>query len=158
MLDSLVENKIFERHQSGTANSKDMIASCVVHFTPEPILRNERYQKWMENFGWSTQHIIVNESNNCLGIEAIHKVQHQLHLLHNEIFPFLDESNIPIKKSTTSQNENINDDDNTEIISKIAVRQTVQYCKYLFKLSNNLISFNKYFKFTFRLQILMTLL
>lgn len=84
-----------------------MIASCIVHFTPEAIIKDERYQKWMENFGWSTQHMIVNESNTCLGTEAIHKFQHQLHLLHDRIFPFWDESNIPKEISTTSQKSGI---------------------------------------------------
>ncbi|XP_043476236.1 ribonuclease Z, mitochondrial isoform X3 [Leptopilina heterotoma] len=107
LLESLIQNPIFANYQSGTAKSKDMIASCIVHFTPESIIKDARYQKWMENFGWSTQHMIVNESNTCLGTEAIHKFQHQLHLLHDRIFPFWDESNIPTEVSATSQKSGI---------------------------------------------------
>ena len=103
LLECLVNNPIFENHQSASATSKDSIALCVVHFTPENILRDARYSKWMEKFGWTTQHIIVNETNTCLGTEAVHKVQHQLHLLHDTIFPFLDESRVTVVKNPQSK-------------------------------------------------------
>ena len=104
LLESLINNPIFEKYQSGTAASKDMIAVCIVHFTPENILNDQRYKKWMEKFGWTTQHMIVNESNTCLGTEAVHKVQHQLHLLHDTIFPFLDQSHIKIESPKSYSN------------------------------------------------------
>lgn len=43
----------------------------------------------MNRFSASTQHIILNESNTCMGSVAVHRIQHQLHLLNQELFPVL---------------------------------------------------------------------
>ncbi|XP_008548649.2 ribonuclease Z, mitochondrial isoform X2 [Microplitis demolitor] len=88
-LDSLVDNKVFNEYQNNA--DKNNIPQYIVHFTPENVLRNSRYVDWMCKFSSETQHIIINETNNCLNHEAIHRIQHKLHLLHPEIFPMLHE-------------------------------------------------------------------
>ncbi|XP_015588985.1 ribonuclease Z, mitochondrial [Cephus cinctus] len=88
-LDSLTNNETFKNYQA-TASEEDNIAYCVVHFTPEEVLKNPRYKEWINKFSQKTQHIIINEENECIGSEAVHRIQHKLHLLHPEIFPFFD--------------------------------------------------------------------
>lgn len=50
-----------------------------------------RYIEWMNKFESNTRHIVVNEKNECMGTEAIHRHQYKLHMLHSEIFPLLNE-------------------------------------------------------------------
>ena len=51
-----------------------------------------RYKTWINEFSPSTKHLVVNESNTCLGSEAVHRVQYQLNLLEPKIFPLLHEN------------------------------------------------------------------
>lgn len=48
-----------------------------------------RYQEWIENFSPSTQHLVLNDANTCMGSVAVHRIQYQLNLLSSEIFPLL---------------------------------------------------------------------
>ncbi|XP_024892683.1 ribonuclease Z, mitochondrial [Temnothorax curvispinosus] len=89
-LESFVNHPAFARHQTGTA-TKDDVPYCVIHFTPQNVMDNSRYVNWMGKFGLGTRHIVVNEENECMGTEAVHRHQHKLHMLHPEIFPFLNE-------------------------------------------------------------------
>lgn len=89
-LDSLVENPVFENYQHSVATDENL-AFCVVHFTPEEVMADPRYRDWMDKFGISTKHLVLNEENDCLGSEAVHRMQHKLHLIHPKIFPFLNE-------------------------------------------------------------------
>lgn len=127
LLQCLINNPIFDKHQSASAASKDMIALCVIHFTPEKILRDARYSKWMEKFGWATQHIIVNETNTCLGTEAVHRVQHQLHLLHDTVFPFLDQSHIKLDNSSQPRLHDDAKDTEPDSSSEYDVRYNIFY-------------------------------
>lgn len=84
----VIENsKDFDEHQQSES------VKYIVHFTPKDIINNTRYKKWMEKFG-TAQHLILNELNKSFTSEAIHRMQHQLHLIHPEIFPFLQEQNL----------------------------------------------------------------
>lgn len=87
-IDAIVENKVFLNHQEETAKDKELIAQYIVHFTPENVLNNKKYRDWMRKFGKDTKHLIINEENKGGSSEAMHKMQHQLHLLHETIFPF----------------------------------------------------------------------
>ncbi|XP_046740756.1 ribonuclease Z, mitochondrial [Diprion similis] len=89
-LESLVENPIFEDYQQSTAE-EDNIPFCIVHFTPVEVMADPRYKKWMNAFGPGPIQLVINEQNDCLGSEAVHEMQHMLHLLHPTIFPFLSE-------------------------------------------------------------------
>lgn len=95
-LESFVNQSAFARHQTTISNENDM-PYCIVHFTPQVVMNNPRYIDWMNKFGLNTRHIIVNEENQCMGTEASHRHQHKLHMLHPEIFPFLNEESFQKK-------------------------------------------------------------
>lgn len=88
-IDVIVENPAFLKYQEGTAENEEEIARYIVHFTPSNILENQKYKDWMRKFGLKTQHLIINEENKGYCSEAMHKMQHKLHLIHPNIFPFL---------------------------------------------------------------------
>lgn len=89
-LESFVNHPAFARHQATTSNENDTPYG-IVHFTPQKMMDDPRYVDWMNKFDSSTRHIVVSEENECMGSEAIHRQQHKLHMLHPEIFPFLNE-------------------------------------------------------------------
>lgn len=43
----------------------------------------------MDDFPASTQHLMLNEMNTCMGSESVHRVQHKLNLLSEDMFPLL---------------------------------------------------------------------
>ncbi|XP_067403847.1 zinc phosphodiesterase ELAC protein 2 isoform X2 [Emydura macquarii macquarii] len=85
-VDAICENETFRRYQEGKA--EDHVA-LVVHITPESVLRDSRYKQWLERFGPTTQHLILNENSNAVHNIRSHKIQTQLNLIHSEIFPLL---------------------------------------------------------------------
>ncbi|KAK9888230.1 hypothetical protein WA026_000498 [Henosepilachna vigintioctopunctata] len=87
---SLVSNKEFKKYQK-FATDESMVAYVVVHFSPKRIVDDARYQSWMELFLPSTQHLILNETNSCMGSMAVHRIQHKLNMIHPDIFPLLKE-------------------------------------------------------------------
>lgn len=54
-----------------------------------------RYQAFLNRFGTTTRHLLLNEQNSCLGSEAVHRTQHKLHLLDPDIFPLLKDVSVP---------------------------------------------------------------
>ncbi|KAK0175588.1 hypothetical protein PV327_009328 [Microctonus hyperodae] len=97
-LDSLINNEVFKNYQKD-ASDPENIAKCIVHFSPENIIRNPRYIEWMSRFENDTEHLIINENNSCLSYEGIHKIQHKLNLLHPTIFPLIHDQ-FPAVEST----------------------------------------------------------
>ncbi|CAI5766249.1 phosphodiesterase ELAC 2 isoform X1 [Podarcis lilfordi] len=85
-IDAVCENDTLRRYQEG---KQETPVALVVHITPERILKDSRYKQWLERFGASTQHLILNE--NCRSVHQLrsHKIQTQLNLIHPEIFPLL---------------------------------------------------------------------
>uniref|UniRef100_A0A670JXC9 Zinc phosphodiesterase ELAC protein 2 n=1 Tax=Podarcis muralis TaxID=64176 RepID=A0A670JXC9_PODMU len=85
-IDAVFENDTLRRYQEG---KQETPVALVVHITPERILKDSRYKKWLERFGASTQHLILNE--NCRSVHQLrsYKIQTQLNLIHPEIFPLL---------------------------------------------------------------------
>ncbi|XP_032995487.1 zinc phosphodiesterase ELAC protein 2 isoform X2 [Lacerta agilis] len=85
-IDAVCENETLRRYQEG---KQETPVALVVHITPEHILKDSRYKQWLERFGASTQHLILNE--NCRSVHQLrsHKIQTQLNLIHPEIFPLL---------------------------------------------------------------------
>ncbi|XP_016041972.1 zinc phosphodiesterase ELAC protein 2 isoform X2 [Erinaceus europaeus] len=79
----ICENTEFKRYQGNA----DTSVALVVHMTPECVLKDSRYQQWMERFGPETQHLILNET--CASVHNLrsHKIQTQLNLIHPDIFP-----------------------------------------------------------------------
>lgn len=102
-IDSLVKNPMFARHQSSAKSEVD-IAFLVVHFTPSSVMEDPRYQKWMQEFFPSTYHLVINDSNSCMGSVAVHRIQQKLNLLHPDIFPLLKDKGIPLEELSTLQN------------------------------------------------------
>ncbi|KAG5890173.1 hypothetical protein JTB14_014340 [Gonioctena quinquepunctata] len=87
-LDSLIGSKAFIKHQR-SCNCDEEAANVVVHFTPRAVVNHPRYKQWIDEFLPSTQHIMLNEYNRCMGSQAVHRIQYKLNLLSNEIFPLL---------------------------------------------------------------------
>uniref|UniRef100_A0A8C6U870 Zinc phosphodiesterase ELAC protein 2 n=1 Tax=Neogobius melanostomus TaxID=47308 RepID=A0A8C6U870_9GOBI len=80
---SVCTNQQLLRHVSGTEDP----AALVVHLTPESVLSSERYQRWMESFPSSTEHLILNEHARTVHNIRSYKLQAQLHMVHPEVFP-----------------------------------------------------------------------
>lgn len=43
----------------------------------------------MDDFPATTQHLMLNEMNTCMGSESVYRTQYKLNLLSEEIFPLL---------------------------------------------------------------------
>lgn len=43
----------------------------------------------MERFSPSTQHLLLNDANTCLGSLSVYRIQYKLNLLSEELFPLL---------------------------------------------------------------------
>lgn len=76
----------------------------VVHFTPQEVVANPRYQEWMARFSPSTSHVIINDANSCMGSEAVHRIQYKLNLLNDNLFPLLGDNGIPKKEACSEGN------------------------------------------------------
>ncbi|NXL87458.1 RNZ2 protein, partial [Alectura lathami] len=85
-VDAVCENETFRRYQEGLPENK---VALVVHMTPESVLRDSRYQQWLERFGPGTQHLVLNENCSAVHNPRSYKIQSQLNLIHPEIFPLL---------------------------------------------------------------------
>lgn len=85
-VDSICENDTFKRYQDEKSENP---VSLVIHMTPEFILRSVKYQQWMERFGPTTEHLILNEKSSTVHNLRSDKIQTQLNLIHPEIFPQL---------------------------------------------------------------------
>ncbi|XP_067914079.1 zinc phosphodiesterase ELAC protein 2 [Heterodontus francisci] len=83
----MCENEQLKRYQTGGSESP---AALVVHMAPEPVLANNVYKSWMERFGPTTEHLVLNEHNQTVHNLRSHKIQTQLNLIHPEIFPLLE--------------------------------------------------------------------
>ncbi|XP_011313701.1 ribonuclease Z, mitochondrial [Fopius arisanus] len=106
-VDSLISNEIFREYQSD-GKIEDNWAACVVHFTPEEVLKMKKYREWMERFPKTTEHLIINGANESYSFEALHKIQHKLNLVHPTIFPIIgdsvDNSNDNVEKNDEELN------------------------------------------------------
>ncbi|XP_072531225.1 zinc phosphodiesterase ELAC protein 2 [Salminus brasiliensis] len=80
----LCTNETLQRYQSG-----EDAATLVVHMTPESLLKSEEYQRWMERFPSSTEHLIMNEQASSVHNIRSHKIQTQLNLIDANVFPKL---------------------------------------------------------------------
>jgi ribonuclease Z len=117
-----VENEIFSKHQS-TATRDEDVAHTVVHFTPQKIMDHPkylnlwcllhfaffvmfyifRYKQWIERFTPSTHHLVLNDSNTCMGSAAVHRIQYKLNLLSNDFFPLLGDKGTEIINVESSE-------------------------------------------------------
>uniref|UniRef100_A0A8C8BE30 Zinc phosphodiesterase ELAC protein 2 n=1 Tax=Otus sunia TaxID=257818 RepID=A0A8C8BE30_9STRI len=85
-VDAVCENETFRRYQEGVPENQ---VALVIHMTPESVLRDSRYQQWLERFGPGTQHLVLNENSSAVHNPRSYKIQTQLNLIHPEIFPLL---------------------------------------------------------------------
>ncbi|XP_062447698.1 zinc phosphodiesterase ELAC protein 2 isoform X2 [Rhea pennata] len=85
-VDAVCENDTFRRYQEGLPENQ---VALVIHMTPESVLRDSRYQQWLERFGRGTQHLVLNENSAAVHNPRSYKIQTQLNLIHPEIFPLL---------------------------------------------------------------------
>ncbi|XP_074463659.1 zinc phosphodiesterase ELAC protein 2 isoform X2 [Larus michahellis] len=85
-VDAICENETFRRYQEGLPENQ---VALVIHMTPESVLRDSRYQQWLERFGPGTQHLVLNENSSAVHNPRSYKIQTQLNLIHPEIFPLL---------------------------------------------------------------------
>ncbi|XP_047995037.1 ribonuclease Z, mitochondrial isoform X4 [Leguminivora glycinivorella] len=92
---SYLSEELFQTHFDNGTNLAEHIPTLIVHMTPPEVFRHKKYQSFMAKFGPTTQHLILNSQNSCLGSEAVHRTQHKLHLLDPEVFPLLKDPSIP---------------------------------------------------------------
>ncbi|NWJ01093.1 RNZ2 protein, partial [Crypturellus undulatus] len=85
-VDAVCENETFQRYQEGLPENQ---VALIIHMTPESVLRDSRYQQWLERFGHGTQHLVLNENSAAVHNPRSYKIQTQLNLIHPEIFPLL---------------------------------------------------------------------
>ncbi|GFS29622.1 zinc phosphodiesterase ELAC protein 2 [Nephila pilipes] len=90
-LDPFVNEQQFQEYQIN-AFDQSKIASLVIHFTPSKILHSSKYQEWIQRFPKTTSHLILNKDCSSVNSLAIHRIQHQLNLLHPRIFSLLHEN------------------------------------------------------------------
>ncbi|XP_022916728.1 ribonuclease Z, mitochondrial isoform X2 [Onthophagus taurus] len=105
-LDSLLENMKLKRHQKYAECTNDC-AHLVVHFTPNSVVCHPKYQAWMEDFPPSTQHLILNEKNTCMGSIAVHRIQYKLNLLSRTMFPILGDKGTQVLNEEKLKTESI---------------------------------------------------
>ncbi|KAG8174497.1 hypothetical protein JTE90_000196, partial [Oedothorax gibbosus] len=89
-LDPFVSEEKFRPYQE----DETQLAFLIVHFTPSKILNSPKYQKWMQQFPSTTCHLILNSDCASLNSLAVHRIQHQLNLLHPGIFSLLQEDEV----------------------------------------------------------------
>lgn len=56
----------------------------------------------MERFTPSTQHLILNDANTCLGSLSVHRIQYKLNLLSNDFFPMLGDTGTQIENDVSN--------------------------------------------------------
>ncbi len=71
------------------SNDISKLVSTVVHFSPQEVISDERYQKWISKFNESVTHIVCNEENPTQSFVAANRLQIQLNLIDDYIFPLL---------------------------------------------------------------------
>lgn len=91
-LDSVVNHPDFLKYQNVPSKEQEML--CIFHFTPDKIFDNPKYQNWINTFPQTTQHVILNSKNCCMGSDAVFKNQYILNMLHSEIFPLLSKDSL----------------------------------------------------------------
>ncbi|XP_012284418.1 ribonuclease Z, mitochondrial [Orussus abietinus] len=121
-LPSLLNNSEFKGYQVG-ANEED-VACCVVHFTPSAVINTPEYKSWMEKFPPITKHLLINEDNDGIGSEAVHRQQHKLHLIHPELFPLIDDTGFKIEEPEDST-ENAENDGKSVTVKKDEKAETL---------------------------------
>ncbi|NXH09446.1 RNZ2 protein, partial [Bucco capensis] len=85
-VDAVCANETFQRYQEGLPEKQ---VALVIHLSPEAVLRDQRYQHWLQRFGPGTQHLVLNENSSTVHNPRSYKIQTQLNLIHPDIFPLL---------------------------------------------------------------------
>ncbi|XP_054169006.1 ribonuclease Z, mitochondrial-like [Oppia nitens] len=92
-------------------NENIQTIECVVHMTPDFLMKSHEYQSLISLFRSETKHLILNEMNPSFGLISLHRTQSQLHSLDEKIFPLINE-NIDYNKNVINlynNNNNINE-------------------------------------------------
>ncbi|KAK9692788.1 Metallo-beta-lactamase superfamily [Popillia japonica] len=100
---SLIENEKFKRHQKYALQDSEM-ACVVVHFSPTSVTENIRYKHWMDEFSPSTSHLLLNDTNTCMGSISVHRIQYKLNLLSPDIFPLLGDKGSKVIDAEVNEN------------------------------------------------------
>lgn len=103
-VDSLINESSFEKYQKN--GDKDDIAYLVAHFSPPEVMKDPRYESWMRKFSPTTKHLLLNESNHCMGSTAVHEVQQKLNLFDANVFPLLKDTMIRLDHSENEDGSN----------------------------------------------------
>lgn len=102
----------------------------VVHFTPQEVVANPRYQEWMARFSPSTSHVIINDANSCMGSEAVHRIQYKLNHLNDNLFPLLGDNGIPKKEACTEGNREESNNSDCKAILANSSEDTLQFANF----------------------------
>ena len=60
----------------------------------------------MRKFSPTTKHLLLNESNHCMGSTAVHEVQQKLNLFDANVFPLLKDTMIRLDHSENEDGSN----------------------------------------------------
>ncbi|CAG2170134.1 unnamed protein product, partial [Oppiella nova] len=74
-IDSLLSNESILQHLSSD------LVSVVMHFTPNHVFTDERYQQWMRRLGDSVDHLVLNDDNPKQSHVGANQLQIQLNLI-----------------------------------------------------------------------------
>ncbi|XP_033321484.2 ribonuclease Z [Megalopta genalis] len=99
-LESIINNTKFLKYHQTASDEENQKIFYLFHFTPEDIFNHPEYQAWLQKFPSSTQHVILNNENNCMGSEAVYKQQYLMNKIHPELFPLLSEDSLKEEKGT----------------------------------------------------------
>ncbi|GLV41872.1 Ribonuclease Z [Carabus blaptoides fortunei] len=116
-LDSLQNTEEFLKHQSSAVCDEDL-AYFIVHFTPADVMEHPRYREWIDKFSPSTQHLVLNNRNRCMGSTAVHRIQYKLNMLHTDMFPLLGDDGTQIVEENKCET--------TEMIGNLSVNSNHQ--------------------------------
>ncbi|XP_064071997.1 ribonuclease Z, mitochondrial isoform X2 [Vanessa tameamea] len=92
---SYLKESEFAAHYDDKMNPPENIPTVVVHYTPPHVFNDPKYRAFMSQFGATTRHLVLNAHNSCMGSEAVHRSQHRLHLLDEDMFPLLRDASVP---------------------------------------------------------------
>ncbi|XP_046959324.1 ribonuclease Z, mitochondrial isoform X2 [Vanessa cardui] len=92
---SYLKESEFAAHFDDKVNPPENIPTIVVHYTPPHVFNHPKYRAFMSQFGAATRHLALNAHNTCMGSEAVHRSQHRLHLLDEDMFPLLRDASVP---------------------------------------------------------------
>ena len=80
--------------------------AAVVHFSPPAVMDDPIYRSWRGGLPSGVRHIVLNEAGCGHGSEAVHRLQHQLNAIDDDLFPLLTGDDIDIAQTAGGEGSN----------------------------------------------------